>query len=671
MNTFQYDGLGRRIQHSLPGGQSETFGYDPVGNLICYTNFNGAFITNVYDLLNRLTARIYPNGTSNTFTYTLTGQRQTMTDASGNYTNVYDSRDRLCTNSTPQGTLFYTYDANGNVTNIMSSTIGGTLVAYQYDALNRLTNVIDSRLAGAQNTAYGFDAVGNLQRIQYPNSVTNQYQYDSLNRLTNLVWKTNGNIIASFAYTLGATGNRTALLETNHTVNRGYTWNYDVLYRLTNETVTGAAPTGTIGYNYDSVGNRTTRTNIASGLGLANQSFTFNTNDWLASDGYDNNGNTLWSTNSTVQEPNYYDYENRLTNFNNGQVILIYDADGNRVKKITSTSTNLYLVDTRNPSGYAQVLEEFTVSNGATNLAKAYTYGLNLISQRAPGSSTYFFTYDGHGSTRMLTDAGGNFVNAFAYDAYGNLIASNGVPQTAYLYCGQQFDSELNLLYLRARLDNPQTGRFLTMDTFEGDNEDPLSLHKYLYCQANPVNMDDPSGHDGDLISLDITMSIGAGIDATSAAAIAGTETLAEGTVVTAEATEATAAAEASTVGVESATAETTQAEVAAAQAEAEAEGALTYQEIQQEGVTITERMSKSAFNKLVKSIQKDGIQNKIIKFVKVNGENYIVEGNNRLRAARKLGKAAELVFKQVQLPIAGFKTATDVIQAAAEALSE
>jgi hypothetical protein len=34
------------------------------------------------------------------------------------------------------------------------------------------------------------------------------------------------------------------------------------------------------------------------------------------------------------------------------------------------------------------------------------------------------------------------------------------------------------------------------MDTYEGNNEDPLSLHKYLYCEANPVNMVDPSGHD-------------------------------------------------------------------------------------------------------------------------------------------------------------------------------
>lgn len=33
------------------------------------------------------------------------------------------------------------------------------------------------------------------------------------------------------------------------------------------------------------------------------------------------------------------------------------------------------------------------------------------------------------------------------------------------------------------------------MDTEEGVQEDPLSLHKYLYCQANPVNLLDPSGN--------------------------------------------------------------------------------------------------------------------------------------------------------------------------------
>jgi len=46
----------------------------------------------------------------------------------------------------------------------------------------------------------------------------------------------------------------------------------------------------------------------------------------------------------------------------------------------------------------------------------------------------------------------------------------------------------------QARYLNTGTGRFQTMDTFAGNNEGPLTLHKYLYCQNNPVNYADPSG---------------------------------------------------------------------------------------------------------------------------------------------------------------------------------
>jgi hypothetical protein len=49
----------------------------------------------------------------------------------------------------------------------------------------------------------------------------------------------------------------------------------------------------------------------------------------------------------------------------------------------------------------------------------------------------------------------------------------------------------------RARYFNPNTGRFWTMDTNEGSQEDPFSLHKYLYCEDEPIGHTDPSGHDG------------------------------------------------------------------------------------------------------------------------------------------------------------------------------
>jgi RHS repeat-associated protein len=62
------------------------------------------------------------------------------------------------------------------------------------------------------------------------------------------------------------------------------------------------------------------------------------------------------------------------------------------------------------------------------------------------------------------------------------------------LYRGEQFDSDLNLYYLRARYYNPQTGRFLSRDPEDGKSTDPKTLHKYLYAGGDPVNSVDPSG---------------------------------------------------------------------------------------------------------------------------------------------------------------------------------
>jgi len=95
--------------------------------------------------------------------------------------------------------------------------------------------------------------------------------------------------------------------------------------------------------------------------------------------------------------------------------------------------------------------------------------------------------------------------------------------------------------------------------------------------------------------------------------------------------------------------------------------GALTYNELRQAGVNLTDRMSGNQFRKLVESIKQNGLQDKVINFVKVGYENYVVLGNNRLQAARQLGITDQLIFKEAQLPFRGFKTENDVINAAAE----
>jgi RHS repeat-associated protein len=504
-NSFAYDGLGQRISHTMPmNSLVERFSYDLAGNMVLDTNFKSVIITNQYDAMNRLTNRASV-GYNVSFAYSPTGQRTNMIDASGTNNYFYDNRDRLTNKAVafangPSVSLTYKYDANGNLTNLWSSTSGGVTNVYQYDALNRLTNVLGS---GSTAANYNFDAVGNLQTIRYGNGVTNLYQYDSLNHLTNSTWKLTATTLASFYYQIGSTGNRTNLNEVVNGSNRGYSWKYDVLYRLTNETVSTTVPAGTLTYGYDAVGNRTNR---SGSLGsLVSQTPTYNTNDWLNSDQYDANGNTTNSSGNFYQ----FDVMNHLTNVNSGSILMTYDGDGNRVSKKISGVTVYYLIDDKNPSGYIQVLEEY---QGST-LSKVNNYGLSLISQRVPNTSTNYFIFDGHGSTRILTDIAGNFVNAFAYDAYGTLIASNGTPQTAYLYCCEPFDFDVGLYLNGARYLNPNTGRFWTMDSYEGDNEYPLSLHKYLYGADNPVNRIDPHGTSDMLIEFKGTNGAASKVD--------------------------------------------------------------------------------------------------------------------------------------------------------------
>lgn len=475
--------MGRRAKRTLPQGQFETYAYNNASQLISRTDFNGKTTAYDYDNLNRLTKKT-PDASFGAaavqYTYTLNGQRETMSDGHGTTAYTYNTRDWLLSKATPEGTLTYTYDAAGNLATMQSASVNGVSMTYTYDTLNRLATAADNRAAGATN--YTYDDVGNLKSFAYPNGVAHTYTYNTLNRLTNLTGSKGAQTLAGYAYTLGASGNRTGVTETG---GRTLQYTYDDIYRLTGETIAGVALSGAISYLYDAAGNRMTRSSTVPSVASVTQSYS--NNDWLNSDTYDSNGNTTQSDALTYT----HDYENRIASASNG-VQILYDGDGNRVSKTFNGVTTRYLVDTNNLTGYAQVLEELIATN---QVVKVYGYGSALISQTVAGAGLSFYGFDGHGSVRHLTDLNGVVTDTYTYDAFGILIGRTGTTDNNYLYCGEQYDPQLGFYYLRARYMNPNSGRFMSMDSFGGNLDEPQSLHKYVYCNNNPVNGIDPSGY--------------------------------------------------------------------------------------------------------------------------------------------------------------------------------
>lgn len=191
---------------------------------------------------------------------------------------------------------------------------------------------------------------------------------------------------------------------------------------------------------------------------------------------------------------------------NGGIVSFVYDVDGNRVAKTVNGVTTRYLVDTNNPTGYSQIVDELT----GTQVTRTYTFGQSLISQRELVNGRWvvsFYGYDGQGSVRLLTDFFGAITDTYTYDAFGNLIAATGTTPNEHLYVGEQFDANVGFYYLRARYMDPSIGRFWSMDSYEGSSYDPATLHKYLYVGADPVNKVDPTGHSSiaeELVTLDV-----------------------------------------------------------------------------------------------------------------------------------------------------------------------
>lgn len=512
--TYTYDAGGRvsTVKNALGGTAS--YVYDETGNVAKYTDCAGNVTTYVYDDMDRLTEKNV-SGEKTSYTYSKAGLLTKVTDGMGTVSFSYDSYGRLTGKTDAAGNkLTYTYDKCGRLSS-MDNGFGGT--KYEYDIMDRVTRVIDRN---GQATVYEYDALGNRSAVCYPNGNVMTYTYDACSRLKEeCIVNADGVTLAKYTYGLGKAGERLSVTDITNGIETDIAYEYDSLNRLTKEVIERGDNKLTNEYGYDSAGNRTSKETKVKGditeladtqldeveITEGTTTYTYNALNQLVNeksdDGtitytYDANGNLTEQAGRKTASYSY-DAENRLTKatVQSGNSVTIesytYDYAGNRTSKtVNEDSTVYYVTDTSGSLAY--VAAEMDADGKET---ASYTRCDGELMSMERSGEVWYYLYDGLGSTRLLTNEAGRITDKYAYDAYGSLLKKSGGTENDFLYTGEQYNANTGLYYLRARYMNPGTGTFISMDSYQGSLYDPISLHKYLYANANPVTYTDPSGY--------------------------------------------------------------------------------------------------------------------------------------------------------------------------------
>lgn len=115
-----------------------------------------------------------------------------------------------------------------------------------------------------------------------------------------------------------------------------------------------------------------------------------------------------------------------------------------------------------------------------------------MIRSRRADDSDYWYRQDIRGSVTNIVSVDDSLVKSYTYDAYGN-TTDTGTFINSFAYTGTVIDTETGLYYMNARYYDPMTGRFISEDSYRGDGE--AFWHLYAYCNGDPVNATDPTGH--------------------------------------------------------------------------------------------------------------------------------------------------------------------------------
>ncbi|MBR1608028.1 MAG: RHS repeat protein, partial [Kiritimatiellae bacterium] len=356
------------------------------------------------------------------------------------------------------------FDAEGRVTNETASVDGvSAAVERAYDAFGRLSSL---RVAGTDYTqTFSYDDAGRLAGISSPGvAVSYDYTPDSLDagcaisfaggatlrravrreplrrglvlEIENVSVAADGatNALPSFRYARDALGRPVS--------RNSDAFSYNARGEVASASLAGASEPDR--YAYDCIGNFLS--NRLQGVSSRYAANALNEYAAIASgDGsaettrllaYDPDGNLL--TNGVWSYA--WDSENRLSSvFSNGveTARFAYDAQSRRIRKTTPSATHVYLYDGWNP------IRETVVSGGSTNVVEYY-WGKDLsgslqgaggvgglFAVRRDGES-YAPVYDDLGNVAAYVSSSGAIAAAYAYDAFGRLLAASGPLADAF-----------------------------------------------------------------------------------------------------------------------------------------------------------------------------------------------------------------------------------------------
>jgi RHS repeat-associated protein len=523
--SFAYDASDQKITMTYPnGGGTQTWAYDNVHNpkwriTVNTQTFEAKYF--YYDSRNRLYATWWYNWANNIvdwryFGYDAASRLTEAENGTGGWGgNVisdvhrfYDDANHLTLeqqNVNGLGTIsvnYPTYNDDGKLTRMYVTGVPDYDYTFSYDAMGRFEKIFITN--SSQLFQYYYDAASNeIERdnVYIQNWVKQIYPRDNLNRMSYLDVKKGANILGHEGYVYDSMNRlRSVTREDNKTDS--------FTYYLDGELNTAQYnTTRSVNYTLDKAGNRTSVTDNVNG----NKTYTPNALNQYSTV----TGSTI--TNGNEHEVAFfngvaYTYINdeRLkqastTNPANTYT-LVYDALGRCVKRTLNGTDTYYIYDGEKP------ILEYNASGTRVGF-NLYGKGIDEILERgAYGRDNAwrwsFFQQDHEGSVTHLTDATGNIIERYRYDAFGapTIYAPNWTVRSAtiydnrFLFTGREYAATYRSTYnvpafkfyeYRARAYNPTLGRFMSEDPKLFDAGD---YNLYRYCHNDPLDLTDPMG---------------------------------------------------------------------------------------------------------------------------------------------------------------------------------